>query len=45
MFLNTIWAQPFQLLIGLAILLAGIPAFLFWRSKSEKAQAPHPSSS
>ncbi len=42
-FLNTIWAQPFQSLIGLAILLAGIPAFLFWRSKSVKALARRPS--
>jgi len=33
---NTIWAQPIQSLIGLAILLAGIPAFLYWKSK-EKA--------
>jgi APA family basic amino acid/polyamine antiporter len=33
-FMNTIWAQPVQSLIGLLILLAGIPAFLYWKSKS-----------
>jgi APA family basic amino acid/polyamine antiporter len=32
-FLNTIWAQPRQSLIGLIILAAGIPAFLYWQSK------------
>jgi APA family basic amino acid/polyamine antiporter len=32
-FLNTIWAQPLQSLIGLVILIAGIPAFLYWQSK------------
>ena len=32
-FLNTIWAQPHKSLIGLIILAAGIPAFLYWQSK------------
>ena len=32
-FLNTIWAQPHKSLIGLIILVAGIPAFLYWQSK------------
>jgi basic amino acid/polyamine antiporter, APA family len=32
-FLNTIWAQPRKSLIGLIILIAGIPAFLYWQSK------------
>lgn len=32
-FLNTIWAQPRKSLIGLVILAAGIPAFLYWQSK------------
>ena len=36
-FLNTIWAQPFQSLIGLIILIAGIPAFLYWQSKERGA--------
>jgi APA family basic amino acid/polyamine antiporter len=36
-FLNTIWAQPFQSLIGLIILIAGIPAFLYWQSKKRGA--------
>ena len=31
-FLNTIWVQPLQSLIGLIILIAGIPAFLYWQS-------------
>ena len=35
---NTIWAQPIQSLIGLAILLAGIPAFLYWKSKERKSR-------
>jgi len=35
-FLNTIWAQPLQSLIGLLILIAGIPAFLYWKSKANK---------
>lgn len=33
-FVNTIWAQPRQSAVGLVILLVGIPAFLYWRSKS-----------
>jgi len=36
-FVNTIWAQPLQSLIGLVILLAGIPAFLYWQSKDKSA--------
>jgi APA family basic amino acid/polyamine antiporter len=36
-FLNTIWAQPLQSLIGLVILIAGIPAFLYWQSKERVA--------
>jgi len=35
-FLNTIWAQPLQSLIGLLILIAGIPAFLYWQSNETK---------
>ena len=37
-FLNTIWAQPLQSLIGLLILIAGIPAFLYWQSKEREAE-------
>jgi len=37
-FLNTIRAQPFKSLIGLVILLAGIPAFLYWKSKEKKSR-------
>jgi APA family basic amino acid/polyamine antiporter len=36
-FFNTIWAQPFQSLIGLIILVAGIPAFHYWQSKERGA--------
>jgi len=36
-FVNTILAQPRQSLIGLVILLAGIPAFLYWQSKGNSA--------
>jgi APA family basic amino acid/polyamine antiporter len=35
-FVNTILAQPFQSLIGLIILIAGIPAFLYWKSKEKR---------
>jgi len=35
-FLNTVWAQPLQSLIGLVILMAGIPAFLYWQSKERQ---------
>lgn len=35
-FINNVWAQPFRSLIGLAILLAGIPAFLYWKSKEKE---------
>jgi APA family basic amino acid/polyamine antiporter len=34
-FFNTIIAQPLKSLVGLIILLAGIPAFLYWRSKAK----------
>jgi len=30
-FINTIWAQPIKSLIGAAIILVGLPAFLLWR--------------
>jgi APA family basic amino acid/polyamine antiporter len=32
--INTIYRYPGNTLIGVAILLAGIPAYLFWRSRS-----------
>ncbi len=32
--INTIYRYPANTLIGVAILLAGIPAYLFWRSRS-----------
>lgn len=32
-FLNTVTAQPFKSLIGLAILLVGIPAYFYWQRK------------
>ncbi|UCC41357.1 MAG: amino acid permease [Candidatus Aminicenantes bacterium] len=35
-FLNTIWAQPLQSLVGLIILIIGIPAFLYWKAKAKK---------
>lgn len=34
---NTVFAQPVQSLIGLAITLAGVPAYLWWRSRSRGA--------
>lgn len=37
-FLNTIMAQPLKSLVGLMILLIGIPAFLYWKSKEKKSR-------
>lgn len=34
-FLNTIYAQPIKSGIGLFIILLGIPAFLYWRTKKK----------
>jgi len=33
--INTIIHYPSNTLIGMAILVAGIPAYLFWRQSSE----------
>jgi basic amino acid/polyamine antiporter, APA family len=33
--INTIYKYPHNTLIGIAILLAGIPAYLFWRWRSQ----------
>jgi len=37
-FFNTIMAQPLQSLVGLIILLIGIPAFLYWKAKAKKTR-------
>jgi APA family basic amino acid/polyamine antiporter len=37
-FLNTVMAQPIKSLVGLIILAAGIPAFLYWKAKARKEQ-------
>lgn len=34
-FVNTVMAQPLKSGVGLLILIAGIPAFLYWHKKSE----------
>jgi APA family basic amino acid/polyamine antiporter len=34
--INTVYKYPENTLIGLAILLAGIPAFYFWRSRNNR---------
>jgi len=34
--INTVYRYPENTLIGIGILLAGIPAYLFWRSRSNK---------
>jgi APA family basic amino acid/polyamine antiporter len=34
--INTVYRYPENTLIGLAILLAGIPAFFFWRARSQR---------
>ena len=33
----TIWNAPWNAMIGYAILLAGVPAFLYWRGKRERS--------
>jgi len=33
--LATVWTAPLNAIIGYAILLAGVPAFLYWRRKKE----------
>jgi hypothetical protein len=33
--INTVYKYPENTLIGLAILLAGIPAYLFWRGRNK----------
>jgi APA family basic amino acid/polyamine antiporter len=35
-FFNTVWAQPLKSAVGLLILLAGIPAFLYWNKKARQ---------
>ncbi len=37
-FVNTITAQPLQSLVGMVILLIGIPAFLYWKAKEKKSR-------
>jgi APA family basic amino acid/polyamine antiporter len=37
-FINTIWTQPLQSLIGCGILAAGVPAYLFWRRGTKSAR-------
>lgn len=39
-FMNTVGAQPTKSAVGLLILLAGIPAFLYWKKKSSNHPAP-----
>ena len=34
--INTVYRYPWNTLIGLVILLAGIPAFFFWRRRSTR---------
>jgi APA family basic amino acid/polyamine antiporter len=35
--LATVWNAPFNALIGYAILLAGVPAFLYWQRKKDRS--------
>jgi len=37
--LNTVYKYPGNTLIGLAILAAGIPAYLFWNAKNQRQQS------
>jgi hypothetical protein len=32
-FLNSIYSQPRESFVGLLIILAGVPAFLYWKRK------------
>jgi APA family basic amino acid/polyamine antiporter len=36
-FLNSIYSQPRESLLGLLIILAGVPAFLYWKMKIRKS--------
>ncbi len=36
-FLNSILSQPFESALGLAIILAGVPAYIFWRKRKTAA--------
>jgi basic amino acid/polyamine antiporter, APA family len=35
--LNTIWKRPLETLVGLAIVLIGVPGYLYWKRCSRKA--------
>ena len=38
-FLNSIFSQPFESALGLAIILAGVPAYVFWRKRKRSRRA------
>ncbi len=37
--LNTIWTRPKQSLVGIAIVLVGVPLYLYWKRSARKAVA------
>jgi len=37
---SSFWAYPINCMIGYAILLLGVPPFLYWRGKARRARAP-----
>lgn len=41
-FFNTVWAQPLKSAVGLIILFIGIPAFLYWKKKSNQEIISNP---
>jgi uncharacterized protein YjeT (DUF2065 family) len=37
--INTVFTQPRRAAVGIVLVLIGIPAFLFWRSRKRVAEA------
>jgi len=41
---NTIYAQPKNAAVGIGIILIGLPAYWFWRSKQKRVSHEDPKS-
>jgi APA family basic amino acid/polyamine antiporter len=38
-FMKSIFSQPFESALGLAIILAGVPAYIFWKKRKGVTQS------